>query len=670
MPGVDADLQSARREPEDDEEMPLRLPPDRQTLLTSPVEAASAEVVVPSDVGNPRGSQGLAYLGWGGDGSLAVPMDSQAEGEEWIVPLGQPEPPTEETPEEQEAIEMREPQAAPEHPEKEAMEPEKDETTEPQAALEHPDQEAEEHSAEAPAGGEHPSSEVPMEAQSEAEKDEWVIPPSAIGPVSGEEPEEECIDDTLQLILEISESEKPGEDGAKRHVFQDSEDKEVPETPETPPALAARAVEEGQEAEARRGCATGFVETPRRRTPVRFSGESSERLKLQHRDLIIQMVVSQNKRRSHAKLVSEDPWLISRRRAEVVVAVERDSAMAPKKVDYAVLPSSVWLPSRAGIRPGLETGWQRTAGWWLKARTPRHFIDLDLPTTSMAMAAMDLQLDKEDFLPRGWSMKHGHRKRLALARDDAQRCWGRSIVKRSVHAGSRKWEKCEEKNKSHKQRELCWHEMRYEADEMMNMEEEDELCYSECEDELLTPWADAWEDDSSETASTAASTVEVRKVEQRKGKAAAWNLAVQQAAMNAKQFQAARAERRSAAAREAAAVRTARAQLDPEVHTDDDRPVLGPSLANIALDAAVRLMSSPQEKQAEQLCPVLHGTEDRNLPSIYQKGWEMATDDMGFGRWVAAFARGKGMVEPVCSTRRWSGRPVHEIHDIYGQQGS
>ena len=31
-----------------------------------------------------------------------------------------------------------------------------------------------------------------------------------------------------------------------------------------------------------------------------------------------------------------------------------------------------------------------------------------------------------------------------------------------------------------------------------------------------------------------------------------------------------------------------------------------------------------QEKQAEQLCPVLHGTEDRNLPSIYQKGPDFA----------------------------------------------
>lgn len=31
-----------------------------------------------------------------------------------------------------------------------------------------------------------------------------------------------------------------------------------------------------------------------------------------------------------------------------------------------------------------------------------------------------------------------------------------------------------------------------------------------------------------------------------------------------------------------------------------------------------------QEKQPEQLCPVLHGTEDRNLPSIYQKGPDFA----------------------------------------------
>lgn len=48
----------------------------------------------------------------------------------------------------------------------------------------------------------------------------------------------------------------PGEDGAKRHVFQDSADKEAPETPETP---AAPAAEEGPEVEAHRGCATGFL---------------------------------------------------------------------------------------------------------------------------------------------------------------------------------------------------------------------------------------------------------------------------------------------------------------------------------------------------------------------------------------------------------------------------
>jgi len=36
----------------------------------------------------------------------------------------------------------------------------------------------------------------------------------------------------------------------------------------------------------------------------------------------------------------------------VVVAVEKDSAMAPKKVDYAVLPSSVREPR--GLRDSIE----------------------------------------------------------------------------------------------------------------------------------------------------------------------------------------------------------------------------------------------------------------------------------------------------------------------------
>ena len=39
-----------------------------------------------------------------------------------------------------------------------------------------------------------------------------------------------------------------------------------------------------------------------------------------------------------------------------------------------------------------------------------------------------------------------------------------------------------------------------------------------------------------------------------------------------------------------------------------------------------------QEKQPEHLCPVLHGTDDRNLPSIYQKGqlgtWALTFDQV------------------------------------------
>jgi hypothetical protein len=44
-----------------------------------------------------------------------------------------------------------------------------------------------------------------------------------------------------------------------------------------------------------------------------------------------------------------------------------------------------------------------------------------------------------------------------------------------------------------------------------------------------------------------------------------------------------------------------------------------------------------QEKQPEQLCPVLHGTEDRNLPSIYQKGPDFAGMRQMDSNWVVIF---------------------------------
>ena len=67
-----------------------------------------------------------------------------------------------------------------------------------------------------------------------------------------------------------------------------------------------------------------------------------------------------------------------------------------------------------------------------------------------SMDAMD-QLDEwmELDRPRGWSMQHGHRRRLMPAEgDDFVRCRGRSTVKRTLASGKR-WQPLE-KNKSHK----------------------------------------------------------------------------------------------------------------------------------------------------------------------------------------------------------------------------
>eukprot|EP00435_Cladocopium_sp_Y103_P050631 s157_g15.t1 len=51
---------------------------------------------------------------------------------------------------------------------------------------------------------------------------------------------------------------------------------------------------------------------------------------------------------------------------------------------------------------------------------------------------------------------------------------------------------------------------------------------------------------------------------------------------------------------------------------------------------------SCKEKQEEQLCPVLHGTEDRNLPSIYQKGLLVPTGQNNV-RVLNGSSHGKGI---------------------------
>jgi len=61
---------------------------------------------------------------------------------------------------------------------------------------------------------------------------------------------------------------------------------------------------------------------------------------------------------------------------------------------------------------------------------------------------MDLDEWMELDRPRGWSMQHGHRRRLMPAEGDDVRCRGRSTVKRTLASGKR-WQPLE-KNKSHK----------------------------------------------------------------------------------------------------------------------------------------------------------------------------------------------------------------------------
>ena len=80
---------------------------------------------------------------------------------------------------------------------------------------------------------------------------------------------------------------------------------------------------------------------------------------------------------------------------------------------------------------------------WLKQPKVQLF-----PSEAAPPSAMDplewMELDR----PRGWSMQHGHRRRLMVAHGDDVRCRGRSTVKRTLASGMR-WQLLE-KNKSHK----------------------------------------------------------------------------------------------------------------------------------------------------------------------------------------------------------------------------
>lgn len=289
-----------------------------------------------------------------------------------------------------------------------------------------------------------------------------------------------------------------------------------------------------------------------------------------------------------------------------------------------------------------------------------------------------MELDR----PRGWSMQHGHRRRLMPAEgDDFVRCRGRSTVKRTLASGKR-WQPLE-KNKSHKQQVRLWWEMRSAV--LDQMVEEDYNGYYDwvSEDELDLASVDDWEVSSAaDTASTAASTVEVMvPCGGAKGGARAWELALEQAAVVAKRFQVAKEESAKAERRQRRAK-----TMDPEAqslaqHLHQHRiKLLCPELASRQHDAfeefrmkflqdfgssigaglqscyqgEVELRCAPmsknlqsrflscKEKQPEQLCPVLHGTEDRNLPSIYQKGLLVPTGQNNV-RVLNGSSHGKGI---------------------------
>lgn len=159
------------------------------------------------------------------------------------VPLGQPQPASEETPEEQ----------ATEAPEAEGT---------GEAAMAATEVEADKE-----------EEKVGMEVEAEKDEEEWVNIPGApqeltpAMPSDAEEEPEESIDDTLQLMLEISEQEP----GTKQHVFADSVAEKPPVEEELPPKEAPSPQQKLLEAEpqaAKAAPAAQEVRSPAR-TPER-----------------------------------------------------------------------------------------------------------------------------------------------------------------------------------------------------------------------------------------------------------------------------------------------------------------------------------------------------------------------------------------------------------------
>ncbi|CAK8994298.1 unnamed protein product [Durusdinium trenchii] len=271
---------------------------------------------------------------------------------------------------------------------------------------------------------------------------------------------------------------------------------------------------------------------------------------------------------------------------------------------------------------------------------------------------LELPEQRDAPVPRGWSMKLGHRKRhSARATVSEVVLCGRSTVKRSVNSG-RRWENpgfWEKKVQSCRQ----WRSV---VDDMMDAVSELEtddiwLAWEVSEDEGL--WNDMeeveedFDDCSSADLSTTASTCELPvKYPTR------WEKALEHAQVVAKGYRDGPAEtatsrksenekmkdpevQRVAQTLQAQRVKLCCPELQHRLHDTFEefrmsflekfgetlsRGLQSCYVGDVELRAAPVNKSlqsrflSCKDKQPDTLSPVLHGTDERNLPSIYQKG--------------------------------------------------
>ncbi|CAJ1406470.1 unnamed protein product [Effrenium voratum] len=269
-------------------------------------------------------------------------------------------------------------------------------------------------------------------------------------------------------------------------------------------------------------------------------------------------------------------------------------------------------------------------------------------------------MDTFDLQPaRGWSMRHGHRRQHGKVEDDV--LYGRSVAKRSINNSSRNQWCAFEGESSHQQWRRVWQTMMedkevFESDDWVEewFDEAEELVLSESEEEL------DWNDGASSTQSTAASAQDA-PLRPRKAKGARkprsltrWDAAAQQATQAASQYQLAKqTPRRTRKGPEDAEVDHLTNNLQdryrmrlccPELSQRSSDPferlrfdflsrfggevcsVLAPLYGDAVLRAApvaqpLRQRFKEQvEKHKEKLQVVLHGTNEKNLNSIYQKG--------------------------------------------------